>query len=148
MLKKSSGCTTGPSAAKAVDSVSLAARLKACPSETKPSWRYFHRAPKSIPFFLGLVLPVVLLAAYVLQCAWFIRTQSLTWDEPIHIISGLEMWRQGHFAHTPDHPPLGQLFATLPLARGPWHIEPAAGPEVWMKSITPDPEVMVSARAA
>ena len=39
---------------------------------------------------LRLAVPVLLLSYYVLQCGWFIRTQSFTFDEPVHIVTGLE----------------------------------------------------------
>ncbi len=63
------------------------------------------------------LIPGVLLTLFVLQSLWFIRTQSLTYDEPAHIIAGVEAWQQGKFEHWNDHPPLGRLWLTLPLAR-------------------------------
>jgi hypothetical protein len=61
------------------------------------------------------IVPAILLTIYVAQCAWFIRTQSLTFDEPLHIVAGLEAWRDGKFEHWNDHPPLARLLMTLPL---------------------------------
>ncbi len=61
-------------------------------------------------------LPALLLALFAAQSLWFIKTQSLTYDEPAHIIAGVEAWQQGRFEHWNDHPPLGRLWLTLPLA--------------------------------
>jgi hypothetical protein len=61
-------------------------------------------------------LPAFLLALFAAQSLWFIGTQSLTYDEPAHIIAGAEAWQQGKFEHWNDHPPLGRLWLTLPLA--------------------------------
>jgi hypothetical protein len=63
------------------------------------------------------LIPAVLLTLFALQSLWFIGTQSLTYDEPAHIIAGFEAWQQGKFEHWNDHPPLGRLWLTLPIAR-------------------------------
>ena len=63
---------------------------------------------------------------FVLQSLWFIRTQSLTYDEPGHIIAGLEAWQHGRFEMWTDHPPLGRFWLMLPLARA--HVEIAQEP--------------------
>jgi len=63
-----------------------------------------------------LMIPSVLLLVYVLQCFWFIRTQSLTVDEPGHIAAGLAMWRHGRFVMLNDQPSLARLIFTAPLA--------------------------------
>jgi hypothetical protein len=87
------------------------------------------------------LLPVVaLLLVYVAQCAWFIRTQSFTNDEPEHLIAGLEAWRFGEFKHWHDQPPLPRMLFALPLVGTDWHYhiaddqvrldKPAA--EVWL----------------
>lgn len=60
-------------------------------------------------------IPAVLLAAFVVQSFWFIKTQSLTYDEPGHIIAGLEAWHHGRFEMWTDHPPLGRFWLTLPI---------------------------------
>ncbi len=62
-------------------------------------------------------IPFVLLSVFALQSLWFIQTQSLTYDEPAHIIAGIDAWRHGRFEHWNDHPPLGRLWLTLPLVR-------------------------------
>ena len=62
-------------------------------------------------------IPAALLALFALQSLWFIGTQSLTYDEPGHIIAGLEAWQHGRFQMWTDHPPLGRYWLTLPIAR-------------------------------
>ena len=59
-------------------------------------------------------IPALLLALFVLQSLWFIKTQSLTYDEPGHIIAGLEAWQHGRFEMWTDHPPLGRFWLMLP----------------------------------
>ncbi len=66
-------------------------------------------------------IPAVLLVLFALQSLWFIRTQSFTYDEPGHINAGVQAWQQGRFEVWTDHPPLGRLWLTLPLART--HVE-------------------------
>ena len=66
-------------------------------------------------------LPALLLTLFVLQSLWFIKTQSLTYDEPGHIIAGLEAWQHGRFETWTDHPPLGRFWLMLPIARA--HVE-------------------------
>ena len=68
-------------------------------------------------------IPVFLLACFAAQSLWFIGTQSLTYDEPGHIIAGLEAWQHGRFKMWTDHPPLGRFWLTLLLARADVHIE-------------------------
>ena len=51
------------------------------------------------------LLPGLLMFLYAVQCGWFIRTQSLTYDEPVHIAEGLNAWRYGQFEQYNDHPP-------------------------------------------
>ena len=65
------------------------------------------------------IIPCILLALFAIQSVWFIRTQSLTYDEPAHIIAGSEAWRMGRFERWNDHPPLGRLWLTLPIAATP-----------------------------
>jgi len=60
-------------------------------------------------------IPFVLLAVFAMQSFWFIQTQSLTYDEPAHIIAGFDAWRHGRFELWNDHPPLGRLWLTLPI---------------------------------
>ncbi len=65
------------------------------------------------------LIPCVLLALFAAQSFWFIATQSLTYDEPAHIIAGSEAWRLGRFEVWNDHPSLGRLWLTLPIAKTP-----------------------------
>ena len=62
-------------------------------------------------------IPAILLALFVAQSLWFIQTQSFTYDEPGHIIAGLQAWQHGQFEMWTDHPPLGRFWLMLPLAR-------------------------------
>ena len=86
------------------------------------------------------ILAPLLIVLYLAQCAWFIRTQSFTNDEPEHLVAGLEAWRYGEFARWHDQPPLARLLFALPLRAADWayHVSedqvrldrPAA--EVWL----------------
>lgn len=58
--------------------------------------------------------PVILLSFYVSQCLWFAGTQSLTYDEPIHFLTGVNAWH-GNFNVWNDHPPLARMLFGLPL---------------------------------
>jgi hypothetical protein len=92
---------------------------------------------------MGLVVPVLLLSYYVLQCGWFICTQSFTFDEPVHIVTGLDMWRQGRFELWNDHPPLGRLLCALPLIGSQWQVDVGGHfPEFRALGFDPDPERM------
>jgi len=91
------------------------------------------------------VLVPFLLLIFILQCAWFIRTQSFTNDEPEHIVAGLEAWRFGEFKQWHDQPPLGRLLFALPLVNSNWsyqyiadQVHPVApAPEVWLYRARP-----------
>ena len=65
----------------------------------------------------------VFLAIYILQCAWFIRSQSFTVDESDHLIAGLDAWHFGEFERWHEHPPLARLWFTLPLLAVPTQYE-------------------------
>jgi 4-amino-4-deoxy-L-arabinose transferase-like glycosyltransferase len=83
---------------------------------------------------------LLLLAIYVFQGIWFIRTQSFTVDEPYHITAGLDAWREGRFNRWIGHPPLARLWFTLPIVGDEWQMRvPGAGPAV---AIAPSPEAM------
>src|SRR4051812_40614811 len=69
------------------------------------------------------LIPSLLLFVYLAQCSWFIRTQSLTYDEPVHIAEGLDAWRHGRFEQYNDQPPLSRLLLTLPLIPEKWQVE-------------------------
>ncbi len=88
----------------------------------------------------SLILVPLLILVFVLQCAWFIRTQSFTNDEPEHIVAGLDAWHFGEFKQWHDQPPLGRLLFTLPLLNANVQyrytedqVRPVApAPEVWL----------------
>jgi hypothetical protein len=63
----------------------------------------------------GRIICLALLMLFVGQCAWFMRTQSLTNDEALHIVAGTEAWRIHRFERWNDHPPLVFLLSTLPV---------------------------------
>ncbi len=89
------------------------------------------------------VIPSLLILLFVAQCAWFIRTQSLVIDEPLHIAAGLEAWRAHSFGSWNDHPPLARMWCTLPLINAKFQLdtEPLRQdmPAQW---VLPDPESM------
>jgi len=90
------------------------------------------------------LLPAALLVIYIAQCAWFVRTQSLTFDEPLHIVSGLEAWRQNRFLRWNDHPPLGRLLFTLPIVgpRFQLNVNQDENFSIEVNSILPSPEAV------
>jgi hypothetical protein len=94
------------------------------------------------------LVPSLLLFVYVAQCSWFIRTQSLTYDEPVHIAEGLDAWRNGRFEQYNDQPPLSRLLVSLPLLSNKWQVEVQQLVEGYrIPQITPDPvELAESAR--
>jgi len=106
--------------------------------------------------FSTVILPAILLLAYVAQCAWFIRTQSLTFDEPIDILSGLEQWRTGQYSGGQgmnDNPPLARLLCTLPAMNSRFQVGDKTAPNIesvaWHNSdfdsfagLGPNPEVL------
>jgi 4-amino-4-deoxy-L-arabinose transferase-like glycosyltransferase len=99
------------------------------------------RLPKTSPAAITRwLLPALLALAYVAQCAWFIRTQSLTYDEPVHIAEGLNAWRYGRFEQYNDHPPLARLWCSLPLLSQKWQIDIEQLPDSFhVTRIAPDP---------
>ena len=80
-------------------------------------------APRIPAGWPALLFPALLIVLYAAQCAWFIRTQSLTYDEPVHIAEGLNAWRYGRFEQYNDHPPLARLWCTLPLLGRKWQVD-------------------------
>jgi dolichyl-phosphate-mannose--protein O-mannosyl transferase len=86
------------------------------------------------------LVPALLAVLYLAQCAWFIRTQSLTYDEPVHIAEGLNAWRYGRFEQYNDHPPLARLWCTLPLIDQKWQVEIQQLPDSFrVNRVAPDP---------
>jgi hypothetical protein len=85
------------------------------------------------------IIPAALCLLFVAQCAWFINTQSLSNDEPLHMIAGLEAWRYHRFERWNDHPPLAFLLCTLPLLVN--HTEIDIQPDAkYADAIRPRPE--------
>jgi hypothetical protein len=86
------------------------------------------------------LVPSLLLFIYLAQCSWFIRTQSLTYDEPVHIAEGLDAWRHGRFEQYNDQPSLSRLLLSLPLIADTWQVEVQPGVEGFrIPRIAPDP---------
>jgi hypothetical protein len=78
-----------------------------------------------------LLIPVLLCLAFVAQSLWFIGTQSLTFDEPAHMVAGLDMWQAGKFVRWNDHPPLSRALFALPLLGKDWGIDFVFHPDDW-----------------
>jgi hypothetical protein len=75
---------------------------------------------------------------------WFINTQSLSNDEPLHMVYGLDAWRYHRFERWNDHPPLVFLLCTLPLLLN--HTEIDIQPDAkYADAITPSPEAIAKA---
>ncbi len=78
---------------------------------------------------------------FALQSLWFVRTQSLTYDEPGHITAGMQAWQQGRFEMWTDHPPLGRIWLTLPIARSQVEIASEQFPNGYrVTAMQPGPE--------
>lgn len=93
--------------------------------------------------WLRVALPAFLMLAYVAQCAWFIRTQSFTFDEPVHIVTGQEMWRYGRIQDWNDHPPFQRLLCTLPIMSSKWQVDVQGHfPEFLALGFHPGPQEM------
>ena len=101
-------------------------------------------APKnSTALLVRWLFPRLLIFLYAAQCAWFIRTQSLTYDEPVHIAEGLNAWRYGRFEQYNDHPPLARLLFALPLLNPKWQVDVEKLPDSFhITRIAPDPEAL------
>ena len=89
-------------------------------------------------------MPIALAGGFAAQCLWFVGTQSFTYDEPAHLIAGLEAWNHGRFEKWNDQPPLGRLLLTAPLVlagRGDWRLDDLgpSGANFWTVAIRPDP---------
>lgn len=79
----------------------------------------------------GFLIPVLLCLAFVAQGLWFIGTQSLTFDEPVHMVTGLDIWQHGKFARWNDHPPLARALFAVPLLWRNWDIDFNYQPDGW-----------------
>jgi hypothetical protein len=120
-----------------------------------PSDRVVSAAAHRLTFSTVILLAILLLA-YLAQCAWFIQSQSFTFDEPIDIFSGLEQWRTGQYSGgfgLNDHPPLARLLCTLPIINSRFQIDTKVAPNAesvaWHNSdfdsfgrVLPSPEAM------
>jgi len=92
-------------------------------------------------------VPVLLCLMLFVQGLWFIGTQSLTFDEPVHILDGLGIWKSGRVAAF-EHPPLARAFFTLPLLWRDWPIDFNRGrtgwndhaPRAWLTWVPADPQ--------
>jgi 4-amino-4-deoxy-L-arabinose transferase-like glycosyltransferase len=87
-----------------------------------------------------LILPALLLTIYVAQCLWFIGTQSLTCDEPAHMVAGLEALRDNKFEFLNDQPPLARVMFAAPLLLQKTQIYWYEWLQV--RATTPSPEVI------
>jgi 4-amino-4-deoxy-L-arabinose transferase-like glycosyltransferase len=106
------------------------------PTAAEPTAEPGQTRPKT-----NWLLPTLLCLLFVGQCAWFINTQSLSNDEPLHIIAGTEAWRLHRFERWNDHPPLVFLLTALPLLATHSYID--IQPEAKMADgITPSPQVV------
>jgi hypothetical protein len=95
---------------------------KSTSSPSAPEYRFTAGTGR----YLRFALPTFLLLIYFAQCVWFARTQSFTFDEPLHLTTGLHNWRYGRFDFFLEHPPLGHLLPTLVLladGRSPGQIQ-------------------------
>ena len=102
-------------------SITLDRKVNSSPSAPE------HRFVVGLGGYSRFALPAFLLLIYFAQCVWFARTQSFTFDEPLHLTTGLHNWRYGRFDFVIDHPPLGHLLPTLPIAFGAWDIDWTGG---------------------
>jgi hypothetical protein len=87
------------------------------------------------------IIPTLLCTLFVGQCVWFMNTQSLSNDEPLHIIAGLDAWRLHRFERWNDHPPLVFLLDTLPLLVNHGEIDIQADAR-FTDAIRPSPEAV------
>jgi 4-amino-4-deoxy-L-arabinose transferase-like glycosyltransferase len=91
-----------------------------------------------------VLVAAALAGCFAAQCLWFVGTQSLTYDEPVHLLAGLDAWRHGRFEQWNDQPPLARLLLTAPLLLSPpdtWRLHDLgpSGANFWTVSVEPDP---------
>jgi hypothetical protein len=91
-----------------------------------------------------LLVAAVLLSAYVVQCAWFARTQSITFDESIHTAVAQDVWRNHRFDQWMETPPLGHLLLGLPIQGNKYQME-IRNPAGWLMvtALIPGPESFI-----
>ena len=78
-------------------------------------------------------LAAAILVASAIALAWSgARTDSVTVDEPSHLVAGFAALHDGDYRLSPDHPPLGRMLLALPLLAQPveWR---AAETEAWRR---------------
>lgn len=63
-----------------------------------------------------LTVSSILLIMFTFQLWLHIKSSSLTFDEPLHILAGYQYWHCRNYALNPEHPPLLKLLATLPIS--------------------------------
>lgn len=76
-----------------------------------------------------LWLPL-LLAGGAALAVWAAATDSVTVDEPGHLLAGLSVLHTGDFRLAPEHPPLARVWAALPVFLTP-HVWPGAEAPGW-----------------
>jgi Dolichyl-phosphate-mannose-protein mannosyltransferase len=89
------------------------------------------------------IIPAFLILVFTGQCLWFVKTQSLSNDEPLHIIAGLDAWRLHRFERWNDHPPIVFLIGTLPLLLNHANIDIQPDAK-YADGIRPSPEAVAS----
>jgi hypothetical protein len=88
-----------------------------------------------------IMLVALLCAIYLAECSWFIHSQSLTYDEPVHIAAGQDAWRNERFEVWNDHPPLARLWCALPVLAEQWQVHVFGLPDGFrVDEIRPDPQ--------
>lgn len=65
-----------------------------------------------LPWLVSAGAVLALAGALAVTAAW---EDSLTVDEPAHLVSGAAVLLKGDFRLSPDHPPLGRSWAALPV---------------------------------
>ncbi len=80
------------------------------------------------PRRLDALLPLLLLAAYLLLTLPAVARKSASFDEQYHLAAGYSYLKTGDFRLATTHPPLVALVAALPLARDPAIVLPLDHP--------------------
>ena len=61
-----------------------------------------------------VVVPALLLFT-AFRAVTSLRSDSVTFDEPFHLVAGVNAWRNADYRLSPDHPPLARMWAALPV---------------------------------
>jgi hypothetical protein len=64
---------------------------------------------------LTLIVALMLISVFLAQGWYFIRANSQTFDEGVHLTAGYSYWATGDFRLNPEHPPFIKLACALPL---------------------------------